>query len=337
MPTRMMAVDENTDKISFVNSSFWSNKYLIPFASTLYLPYLISKYKCDIILNLSDVPIKNKSSSKQIFLFDWAYAVYPDSPAWSLSSALEYIIRKTKVFMFKRYIHSIKLLLAQTDDIAIRLRSIYNTNKIDIIPNAVSVESYSEGSDKNFDLPQGYKFLCLSKYYSHKNLEVFIPVAKRIKKLRLNYKIIITINCEESKKAKKLLDSIKLHELDEIIFNIGSVRKDEVPSLYKQTDALLLPTLLESFSGTYVEAMFHCKPILTSRLSFAKAVCGDAAHYFDPFDEVEIVDCMREICENASLRYALVKSGEKRLSEMPTWEEVFKKIENHISSVADND
>ena len=31
-----------------------------------------------------------------------------------------------------------------------------------------------------------------------------------------------------------------------------------------------MPTLLESFSGTYVESMYFEKPILTSDLDFAK-------------------------------------------------------------------
>jgi hypothetical protein len=47
----------------------------------------------------------------------------------------------------------------------------------------------------------------------------------------------------------------------------------DVPKWYKATQALLLPTLLESFSGTYIEAMHFERPIFTSNLDFAKEVC----------------------------------------------------------------
>jgi len=62
-----------------------------------------------------------------------------------------------------------------------------------------------------------------------------------------------------------------------------------VPSLYAQSDALLMPTLLESFSGTYVEAMFHKIVILTSKLDFAEDVCGESAFYFDPTSPEDIL------------------------------------------------
>ena len=51
---------------------------------------------------------------------------------------------------------------------------------------------------------------------------------------------------------------------------------------------MILPTLLESFSATYIEAMFHGKTILTSDLDFARDVCGEAAFYFDPLNPQSI-------------------------------------------------
>ena len=62
------------------------------------------------------------------------------------------------------------------------------------------------------------------------------------------------------------------------------------PMCTAQSDAMLLPTMLECFSASYPEAMVMKKPVLTSDLSFARSICGNAAIYFNPFDPADIAD-----------------------------------------------
>ena len=88
----------------------------------------------------------------------------------------------------------------------------------------------------------------------------------------------------------RLLNDCKLNinaEIDTII-NVGPIRIEEAPSLYKECDAMFLPTLLECFSASYVESMKMEKPILTSDMGFAWTVCNNAAIYFDPMDANDI-------------------------------------------------
>jgi glycosyltransferase involved in cell wall biosynthesis len=97
----------------------------------------------------------------------------------------------------------------------------------------------------------------------------------------------------------------------------------DVPSLYRQVDALLLPTLLESFSGTYVEAMFHGKPIFTSNYEFATDVCQGAALYFDPLDVLDIFQCIRLATDNPNLIVQKIVAGKDRLRSMLNWNQAF--------------
>ena len=115
-------------------------------------------------------------------------------------------------------------------------------------------------------------------------MEIFIPLAKKIKEQALHYQIIITISKNQSKEAKLYCQKIIQESLDSVIINVGSVYLEDIPHLYQLTDGLLLPTLLESYSGTYIEALFYEKPIFTSYFDFTKTVCKEAAFYFDPFN-----------------------------------------------------
>ena len=51
-------------------------------------------------------------------------------------------------------------------------------------------------------LSKNYNLLCLSAYYPHKNLEIFIKLGKLIKKNRDKIKIFITIDGAKDPRAK---------------------------------------------------------------------------------------------------------------------------------------
>ncbi len=64
--------------------------------------------------------------------------------------------------------------------------------------------------------------------------------------------------------------------VEECLYNHGPVPVTDGPQLYQTCDFLLLPTILETFSGTYPEAMAMGLPIITTDLDFAHEICQDA-------------------------------------------------------------
>lgn len=309
-------------RVSLVSLKAWSSTVLVPIASVAVLPKLARHYGCEMVFTLADVPILTRLP--QVFLFDWSYAAFPDSPAWKLSTSRDRAIRWSKLLCFKRLLPFIDLIIAQSDVIAGQLRRIYKFKWLEVVPNAVSLDNLDVGTEQNFALGNGYKLLCLSRYYSHKNIEVFIPLAERIKDVSENIKIITTISPDDGEGARRFLTEVQVRGLSDVIVNIGTVQMEYVPSIYRQTDALLLPTLLESFSGTYVEAMYHRKPILTSRLPFAEAVCGEAAFYFDPNNPDEILDRIRQSRDDNDERNRRLQIASSLLKCMPTWSETYQ-------------
>ena len=292
---------------------------LLPFLYLIILPMLLIYHKPNRVFNLSDIPIKTKRM--QVFLFDWAYAVYPEIQIWRFMSFQEKIKRLVKVYFFKKFSKYIDITIAQTKTIRKRLKSQYSLTNVYIVPNSVSQENYNYKNNFNFEFNGDLNLLCLSKYYIHKNLESFIPLAKLIRSNDLNIKIIITISGSEHPMAEKFLYNISKNKLKEIIVNVGPVDMKLVPEIYSQTDGLILPTLLESFSGTYVEAMFHKKPIITSDLDFAHEVCNDSAFYFDPFDPQDMLNKILKVKLDKTSVDDKVNNGIRLLDKIPSWKE----------------
>ncbi len=300
-------------------NNLYKKNALFPFLYYFIIPRILRDNKIDLIFNLGDIVIP--TTIPQLYLFDWPYAVYPDSVVWKRMDIKCFLSRKTKLFIFKKNIKYATTVIAQTKTMKDRLESIYELDNIEIVPNAVSLENISGGQSFNFNLPKNkIKLLYLTYYYSHKNLEVFIPLARKINELSLSYCIIVTIESKQHKLAKHVINNIKKENLHNIIINVGPVKMENVPSLYTQCDALLMPTLLESFSGTYVEAMYHKKTIITSDLDFAKDVCGEAAFYFNPLDVDSILSSINHAFEHSTLRMQKIEAGKNKLSQLLTWE-----------------
>ena len=104
-------------------------------------------------------------------------------------------------------------------------------------------------------------------------------------------------------------------------------------NLYKSSNAMLLPTLIESFGIPYVEAMSLGVPILTSDLDFAHDVCGNAASYFDPFNAKDILNKMRDIVNNPLDTENRISNGFEKINFLPDWKQTVKEFESKLEEV----
>lgn len=178
-------------------------------------------------------------------------------------------------------------------------------------------------TDEKYDLLK----LASRSQDTHKNIEIFLPLARLIRKLGRNYRLIITIDKGQNASGDALLKSLHDEQLDDLVINVGSVQADDVPALYRKCDALLMPTMLETFGLPYVEAMNYGVPILTSDLPFAHDVCGDAACYFDPNSAEDILSKIESVFKNPVQISSLKEAGFRRLALMPSLSEFFTMIQ----------
>lgn len=79
--------------------------------------------------------------------------------------------------------------------------------------------------------------------------------------------------------------------LDEELPNVrflGRVSDEELTRLYNQAVCFIFPSIYEGFGLPLLEAMTCGCPVLASDIPVFREVCGDAAIYFNPYDETSI-------------------------------------------------
>ena len=264
----------------------------------------------------------------QLLMLQWPYAVYPESSIWSKMSRADFIKRKLRLFFLKKSLKNASALTVQTGVMKERVKKYLPgfSDKIFVVESSFRKESHPSADSQITSLREkkGEKLLlCMSEYYSHKNLEVLLPLASLIKERKLDYKIIITID-PSLLGASKLLLKINRKGLNNIIINLGRVNPLKANAVYHSCDALLLPTLLESYGISYLEAAHARIPILTSDLDFAHALNGGTAWYFDSLSAESILQTIQKAFSDPFILKEKIDQAFQKASKVRTWEEITK-------------
>lgn len=312
-------------RMRIVNGPEIKNASVRPLYERLWVQRQMASIAPDVLFSMGNLAIP--AAVPQLLLFHWSYAVYPDSPVWHTMDWRSRYYRRLRLHAFRRSLRHATWIAAQTATARFRLEKLYGlAGRVHVVPNAVSLFDCEDATIEMPGLGRGGSdervLLCLTRYYPHKNLEVLVRLARLVRAERVPMRIVLTISGDQHPRAAQLLATIEREGLGEILYNIGPVGMDEVPALYRSVDGMILPTLLESFSGTYVESMHYRVPIFTSDLDFARDVCGDVAYYFDPVDEESLYSIITTAFQDAADLETRVANGRERVAGMPDWQTV---------------
>ena len=251
-------------------------------------------------------PSYYKSNCPKVVGFARGHLIYKKSPFFKRLSTKDRI-KNEIINIYKKYffIKNSDVLIFESDE----SREVFmkSTNK--------NIKSYTVNNTLNeiflnrekwMDLPlitnSSLNILCLSANYPHKNLEIIpLIIDQLINRFGMsNFKFVISL----TKKELNFED-----RYDEFVDYIGQIDIKQIPSLYQKTDYLLMPTLLEIFSTTYLEAMYMGRPIIASDLGFARDICGNSALYSSPLNPTDYANNINKLFRDEKLRNQLIKNG----------------------------
>lgn len=167
--------------------------------------------------------------------------------------------------------------------------------------------------------------LYVGNAYPHKNLERLLIVFKRLRQRYSDLSLVIVGKDDYFyERLKKSAQNLSLWSQDgkggvanSVIFP-GYVPDADLATLYKQALFYVFPSFYEGFGLPPLEAMTYSCPVASSNQASLPEIIGEAAMYFNPYDEQEMLDKLSDFVENEQLRQDLVSKGEKRILNF-TW------------------
>jgi glycosyltransferase involved in cell wall biosynthesis len=290
-----------------------------------------ARVKPDAVFTTSG-PAYWKPKAPHLVGYNLPHYIYTDSPFISNLPASKQLKWKIKGGFIKHFFkRDSNAFVVQTDDVNQRLRSYLNTDNVFTVTNTFSSRYLNPKQVAN-KLPEPkegeFRLLILSAWYEHKNIGVIKPVLDNLQQKGItDVKFVVTLpeDIYELKIPQQYRDRV---------LNVGVVKVDETPALYKECNAMFLPTLLECFSASYAEAMVTQTPILTSDMGFAHTVCKDAALYCNPVDAADIADKIVTLKTSPQLQQQLLEKGLEQLKNFDTAPQRAEKILEILNNIS---
>jgi len=187
---------------------------------------------------------------------------------------------KLQWFFFKRN----EILVVELNHVQDRLIELYNFSNTYVVNNCVSSIFFNKKyweeikfKRPDFDIVIGVP----SRDYPHKNLDILPEVSEILSNFyKMSLKFVVTLNEKEW--------NLKSRKFRQTVANAGPLLVIQCPHFYKMLDGVILPSLLECFSATPIEAISLSKPVFVSDKLFNRQSCEEHAVYFNPQDSADI-------------------------------------------------
>lgn len=181
---------------------------------------------------------------------------------------------------------------------------------------AVTYEGIDLITGNNKKIVEEPYFLYVGNAYPHKNLEMLIRAFRRLYQgdplLSKNLKLVLV--------GKDDYFYRKLSREDHAVF-FGQANEAQLQNLYENAVALVFPSLMEGFGLPGLEAMAAGTPVVCSDIPVFHEVYKDAALYFEPKSEKDIVLKLRQIVSEKKLREDLIILG-KQQAKQYSWQKL---------------
>lgn len=178
-----------------------------------------------------------------------------------------------------------------------------------------------EGVDKNITdfkpaifKPKSPYFLYVGNAYPHKNVEKMIQAFLLFSEKHPEY--TLKLAGKKDFFYKKLVEKTKSPKIE----FMGFVDDSDLAKLYKYSAATIIPSLMEGFGLTTLEAMSMGSLVIASDIPSLKEVAGNNVEYFKPTDVLSLVSSLEEVAGlSEKKRHEMVQIGKKHVEKF-SWE-----------------
>ncbi|HSV73284.1 MAG TPA: glycosyltransferase [Chthonomonadales bacterium] len=294
----------------------------------------------DALANLGSLACRT-APCPQAVLVQNAWMVTRDPVVWRMLAWRERAYYAARAVAQRRALHRADCVLVQTPAMAIQVHRVVGIplERIGIVPHAVNPDA-DAGARRDRALPipasrHSFRALCLARYFPHKNLEVLLAASDDlVRRGRTDIGIVTTVGEDQGAGARPFVAGVARRR-GAVLVNAGPVPTESVRACHDSVDAMVLPSLIESFSGAYPDAMAAGKPIITSDRDFARVVCADAALYVDPLSPRAIADALCALADDPALRCRLVDEGARRLRKLAlSWRDASNALVDTLERLA---
>lgn len=267
----------------------------------------------------------------EVMRFTNPWVTHPNKYSWSVLSLKNSLRQRLYCWNQRRLIRKAQFFVTQTETTKqgiVRITGVPD-NYVKVVKNVLPA-IFASTDNKHIDTNDGLIHIaCIGAPVPHKNFDIIPDVLKQLQESGIaNVRFHVTIP-ENDKMWGIIKEKAKLNKIDlSGIVNHGRMTQQELAEMYIRCTLCFLPTLLEVFSVSTLEAMFFDLKIVATDFSFNREVLENAALYYEPMNGKDAADKIMLLIKDRELQASLSEKMKGRLA-------LFDNYDNHFNAIMD--
>ena len=312
---------KNQEKVKFVSMKYFkkpiislSQMQIQTSKTPIYsLNHRLKKDNVNIILFLTPYLHEHIELPYYCIIRDVAHRILPHFPEFNTTSIFE---RKEK--KLNNFLNSASKIITCNEVAKNDIKTLYNVISDNITVSALPCPDWVENTKdetnilKENNLTKDSYIVYPAQFWTHKNHIRLILASQIMQEQNINLKVVLTGMDRGNKKyLKEYVEELDLQE--EVIF-LDYVNHDELAALYKNAYCMVYPSLAGADSMCALEAMYYNCPVLISHHAGYNKQLNNAALYFNPLDEGDIVEKIQSL-NDLVIKEELIQNGQLLIKE----------------------
>lgn len=218
--------------------------------------------------------------------------------------------------VFSATLHKAKKIIAVSESTKQGITEHFNvkTEKIKVIYNGVDerfgiIQNHGiiNEAKLKYGIDKPFMFF-VSVWRSHKNIEGLVKafnIAK--KKHKIPHQLVI--GGREDLHSTDIRKEINASPFKNDIITPGYIDHEDLPALYNAADLFVIPSFIEGFGLTAIEAQKCGCAVASSNTSSLPEILNDSALFFDPNNCEEMAERIYKILNDSELKKSLIEKG----------------------------
>lgn len=166
--------------------------------------------------------------------------------------------------------------------------------------------------------------LYVGNAYPHKNLEMLLKVFAKLLGRKPDLRLVL-VGREDYFYSRvhdeaRALNIWQKGNINSPVIFPGYVSDAQLEILYQEARAYIFPSLYEGFGLPPLEAMARNCPVISSNRSSLPEILGEAALYFNPENEIDMMGKIESLLNDNELRNLLITKGLEQVKKYSWWE-----------------
>jgi len=184
--------------------------------------------------------------------------------------------------------------------------------KIFVVPHGIGLEfsprstPQDHGVNSKYHLPKKFA-LFFGTLEPRKNLQTMIEAVEKYREQTHNDLHLILAG-KPTAYSKKLFHSLSKNQ-KQFVRQLGYVKTQDRPALYRLAEVVLFPSIYEGFGLPIIEAQASGTPVITSNTSSMPEVGGRAAICVDLYDSNSLTAALAELLASEEFRQKKITEG----------------------------